>query len=204
MRLPIHRNTIAEKTVIHSYLELELNVRAVDSRTRLATRRLWRWHVTASNDCIEVTVNIENFTVDWVIIKILKMYTAEPNGGTKDVHFIRMAVFWEVVSSSDYTVPNYTWLTLTHVSVKLTALMTEAVSASETSVNSHQTKRRDVPKDSRLHTRRCENLKSHTCCIRPSIVITLRKLLRPFSSSSDIIVNRNMFPGTKVSFHKLS
>jgi hypothetical protein len=41
------------------------------------------------------------------------------------------------------------------------ALMMEAVSASETSVNFYQTTRRYNPDDSHLHTRRRENLKSY-------------------------------------------
>jgi hypothetical protein len=40
------------------------------------------------------------------------------------------------------------------------ALMMEAASTSETSVNFHQTTRRNNPEDSHLHTRRRENLKS--------------------------------------------
>jgi hypothetical protein len=43
----------------------------------------------------------------------------------------------------------------------LIALQMEAVSTSETSVNFYQTTRRNIPEDSHLHTRRCENLKSH-------------------------------------------
>jgi hypothetical protein len=39
------------------------------------------------------------------------------------------------------------------------ALMMEAVSTSEMSVNFYQTTRRNIPEDSRLHTRRRENLK---------------------------------------------
>jgi hypothetical protein len=42
----------------------------------------------------------------------------------------------------------------------LIALMLEAVSTSETSVNLYQTSRRNNPEDSYLHTRRRENLKS--------------------------------------------
>jgi hypothetical protein len=41
------------------------------------------------------------------------------------------------------------------------ALMMEAVSTSETSVNIYQTAGRNIPEDSHLHTRRRENLKSH-------------------------------------------
>jgi hypothetical protein len=40
-------------------------------------------------------------------------------------------------------------------------LMMEAASKSETSVNFYQTTRRNKPKDSHIHTRRLENLKSH-------------------------------------------
>jgi hypothetical protein len=43
----------------------------------------------------------------------------------------------------------------------LIALMMEAASTSEMSVNFYQTTRRNNPEDSHLHTRRCENLKSH-------------------------------------------
>jgi hypothetical protein len=39
--------------------------------------------------------------------------------------------------------------------------MMETVSSSETSVNIYQTTRCSIPEDSRLHTRRRENLKSH-------------------------------------------
>jgi hypothetical protein len=41
------------------------------------------------------------------------------------------------------------------------ALMMEAASTSETSVNFYQTTWRNNPEDSHLHTRRLENLKSH-------------------------------------------
>jgi hypothetical protein len=37
----------------------------------------------------------------------------------------------------------------------------EAASTSETSANLYQTTRRNTPEDSDLHTRRCENMKSH-------------------------------------------
>jgi hypothetical protein len=43
----------------------------------------------------------------------------------------------------------------------LIALMLEAASTSETSVNFYQTTRRNNPKDSHLHTHCRENLKSH-------------------------------------------
>jgi hypothetical protein len=41
------------------------------------------------------------------------------------------------------------------------SLMMEAVNTSETSVTFYKSTRRNVPEDSRLHTRRRENLKSH-------------------------------------------
>jgi hypothetical protein len=44
---------------------------------------------------------------------------------------------------------------------KLIALLMEAASTSETSVNFYQTTLCNNPEDSHLHTRRCKNLKSH-------------------------------------------
>jgi hypothetical protein len=44
----------------------------------------------------------------------------------------------------------------------LIALMIEAVRTSETTVNIYQTTLRNIPEDSHLHTRRCENLKSQS------------------------------------------
>jgi hypothetical protein len=55
-----------------------------------------------------------------------------------------MAVFWVVVI----------------------ALMMEAASTSETSVNVFQTTRRYNPEDSHLHTRRLENLRFHLALLR--------------------------------------
>jgi hypothetical protein len=52
------------------------------------------------------------------------------------------------------------------------ALMMEAASTSEMSVNVYQTTRRNIPDDSRLHTRRRENLTSHLWCFS-SIKISL-------------------------------
>jgi hypothetical protein len=45
--------------------------------------------------------------------------------------------------------------------MRLVALMMEAAKTSETSENFYQITRRNDPEDSRLHTRRRENLKSH-------------------------------------------
>jgi hypothetical protein len=43
-------------------------------------------------------------------------------------------------------------------------LTMEAVRTSETSVYFNVTRRRYIPEDSNLHTRRLENLKSHSLC----------------------------------------
>jgi hypothetical protein len=62
---------------------------------------------------------------------------------------MKMAVFWVVAPCS------------LDVSEVLIALMMEAASICETSVNFYQTTWRNNPEDSHFHTRRCENLKSH-------------------------------------------
>jgi hypothetical protein len=49
------------------------------------------------------------------------------------------------------------------------ALMMEAVSISETSLDFYETTGRNIPEDSNLHTRRHENLKSH----RINVVLTM-------------------------------
>jgi hypothetical protein len=55
------------------------------------------------------------------------------------------------------------------------ALMMEAVSTSETSVNFYQTTRRYNPEDSHLHIRRRENLKSNVlislCRVQSNCVV---------------------------------
>jgi hypothetical protein len=48
--------------------------------------------------------------------------------------------------------------------------MMEAVSTSETSVSICHTTRRNIPEHSHLHTRRCENLKSHILFIIPNFL----------------------------------
>jgi hypothetical protein len=58
-----------------------------------------------------------------------------------------MTVFWEVLAA-------------------VVALMMEAASTSETPVNVYQTTRRNNPEDSHLHSRCCENLKSHIIIIK--------------------------------------
>jgi hypothetical protein len=47
--------------------------------------------------------------------------------------------------------------------------MLEAVRTSETSVNFNVTTRRYIPEDSKLHTRRRKNLKSHTINVLPQV-----------------------------------
>jgi hypothetical protein len=42
------------------------------------------------------------------------------------------------------------------------AMLIEAASTSETSINVYQTARRNIPEESHLHTRRRENLKYHS------------------------------------------
>jgi hypothetical protein len=57
-------------------------------------------------------------------------------------------------------------LKLTDVSevlIAFIALMMEAVRTSETSVNFNVATRLYIPEDSKLHTHRRENLKSHIC-----------------------------------------
>jgi hypothetical protein len=46
----------------------------------------------------------------------------------------------------------------------MTALLMEAIRTSETSIYSNENTRRYIPEGSNLHTRRRENLKSHTKC----------------------------------------
>jgi hypothetical protein len=66
--------------------------------------------------------------------------------------------------------------------------MMEAVRTYETSVNFNVTTRRYIPEDSKLHTRRCENLKSPTlfsfykqinfpCCL-PFLPLTFKNILK--------------------------
>jgi hypothetical protein len=53
------------------------------------------------------------------------------------------------------------------------ALMMEAASTSETSVNFYRTTRHYNPEDSHLHTRRRENLKSNFTLADPSVVLSV-------------------------------
>jgi hypothetical protein len=52
-------------------------------------------------------------------------------------------------------------------------LLMEVTSTSETSANFYQTTRRNIPEDSHLHTRYCENLKYHLV----SFVVTKNAIL---------------------------
>jgi hypothetical protein len=61
------------------------------------------------------------------------------------------------------------------------ALMMEAASTAETSVNFYQTTRRNVPEDSHPHTRCRENIESHT------IVELLKKFLASHETGNFII-----------------
>jgi hypothetical protein len=65
-----------------------------------------------------------------------------------------MTVFWDAAPCSLVEIDRSLRRTLI-------ALMMEAVSTSETSVNFYKTTQRKIPEDSHLHTRRHENLRSH-------------------------------------------
>jgi hypothetical protein len=77
--------------------------------------------------------------------------------------------FNDISYQAEVAVPSVVDFSETHVILKMAvfwtvapiALMLEAASTSETSVNFYQTTRRNNPEESHLHTRRCENLKSH-------------------------------------------
>jgi hypothetical protein len=55
--------------------------------------------------------------------------------------------------------------------------MMEAVSNCEMSVNIYQITRRNIPEGSHLHTRRCENLKSHLDGISKDAIVAYTKVL---------------------------
>jgi hypothetical protein len=62
------------------------------------------------------------------------------------------------------------------------ALMMEAVHTSETSAHSNETAQRCIPEDSKLHTRRHENLKSHivTMLSQPHFSVSVLPLTQHF------------------------
>jgi hypothetical protein len=73
-----------------------------------------------------------------------------------------MAVFWDAAPCSLIHIDRrFGGTYCLHHQGGLIAVMVEAVSFSETSVNIYQTTLRNMTEDSHLHTRRRENLKSH-------------------------------------------
>jgi hypothetical protein len=81
-------------------------------------------------------------------------------------------VFWDVAPCS-------------LVEVFHQALMMEAVSTYETSVNFYQTTRRNIPEDSHLHTRHQENLKSGLPILQRSILPPSSGLMIEIECSSE-------------------
>jgi hypothetical protein len=69
---------------------------------------------------------------------------------------MKMAVCWDVVPCG--LVEFYR--RFRGVARSIIALIMESASTSETSLNFYQTTRHNIPEDSHLHTRSCENLKS--------------------------------------------
>jgi hypothetical protein len=70
---------------------------------------------------------------------------------------MQVDVFWDITPRSLVEV-----LEVLAASIRaLIPLMMEAACTSKLSVNFYQITRRNNPEDSLLHTRRCENLKSH-------------------------------------------
>jgi hypothetical protein len=65
------------------------------------------------------------------------------------------------------------WPTFQRCLLPQGSLMMEAVNTSEASVSIYQTTRRNFPEDSHFHTRRSENLKSHSC----SFIVLSYKIL---------------------------
>jgi hypothetical protein len=65
---------------------------------------------------------------------------------------------------------------------RLIALMMEAASTSETSVNFYQTTRRNNPGDDHLHSRRRENLKSHIFLFHLHVLIFHEVITRKAAS----------------------
>jgi hypothetical protein len=80
------------------------------------------------------------------------------------IHILKMAVFWVVAPCSLVEIyrrfRDACCLYNQGDQASIIALITEGASTSETSANFYQTTRRNNPKDSHLHTRRRENLKS--------------------------------------------
>jgi hypothetical protein len=72
---------------------------------------------------------------------------------------MKMTVFWDVAQQR--LVEAYRRYRSAYRLHYQGAVMMEAASTSETSVNFYQTTRRNIPEDSHLHARRREKLKSH-------------------------------------------
>jgi hypothetical protein len=88
-----------------------------------------------------------------------------------------MAVFWVVVLYSLVEVC-YVSEVLADSIIRAIALMVEAASSSEKSVNFYQIVQQNNPEDSHLHTRRCENLKSHPITVHTWLVLPLPVVLQ--------------------------
>jgi hypothetical protein len=71
---------------------------------------------------------------------------------------LRRVVWWKLTEVSEML---YASIIRAIIVLPMIALMMEAGSTSETSINFHQTTRRNIPEDSHLHIRRVDNLKSH-------------------------------------------
>jgi hypothetical protein len=69
---------------------------------------------------------------------------------------MKTTAFWDITTCSLVEVDR-----LFRGAYCLIALMMEAVSTSETSVNFYETAWRNIPEDGNLHTRRRKNMKSH-------------------------------------------
>jgi hypothetical protein len=85
------------------------------------------------------------FSIQWEeMLRVVNWKTCEQAKKIQRKVIQKVAVFWDVAPC------------------KLAiALMLEAVSLSETSVNIYQTTWRNIPEDNHIHNRRCENLESH-------------------------------------------
>jgi hypothetical protein len=70
----------------------------------------------------------------------------------------------------------------------------EAVSASDTSVNFYETKRRHIPEGCHIHARRRENLKSHSFV---PILVQLSSVHTPFSTISSRCYSRSSTSGER-------
>jgi len=75
---------------------------------------------------------------------------------------MKFRVFWDVLPCSQVDIDRrFKSAYCLHHQASFITLMMEVVRTSETSVNNYLTTRHYIPEDSKLHTRRRENLKSH-------------------------------------------